>query len=196
MQLAFAGLLGATGCGGAPDGVPCSTGPPVCLDSTEIELCVEGFWSAQSCEDQCGELDQVSVGCLHAQDGDQCVCESAPGSCSGSEPSHCVDADIESVCEDGSATFRYCWEVCAPTSAQIPVGCALDLETGIEACACVEIDDPCDEDATPHCTGPAELSKCVSGEWTLLDCAVGCEGASACLFEYYVNAGVCSCIEE
>jgi hypothetical protein len=188
------GPLSVLGCEAStsppPAPQPCNSEPARCSGQNLLE-CRSGKWEETSCEERCAAQHGVrSSGCRALADAaDECGC-SVPTRCTDS--SRCSSSNAETICNDGSARERSCYESCA---GNLPVGCFFDVTTGRGACACAAEGSPCTPQQRELCAGPDELVSCVQGVLRVVKCAdrCGADSRSTCEHEPTSDRGRCVC---
>ncbi len=181
------------------EGDACGEQDPQCAeDDNELFVCDSNVWAVESCTSICkGFMPAMcSLGCLHGQEGDECLCVPEGPECAGSQ----CEGNFLNVFPEN--TKKSCASICAEQGREIVLGCGFDLEAGSDRCQCVDADTAC-EDGTPStCTGepvvPAlgsseDIASCEDGLWVIQSCLEVCGfEATGCLESADLGA-ICVC---
>ena len=189
----------STGTDSPEEGAACGQqGPQCAVDDDELFVCESNVWSAQSCQSMCRDLmpSMCSLGCLHGQEGDECLCVPEGPECVGSQ----CDGLFLRLFPEG--TKESCASICAEQGFEIVLGCGFDLKEGSDRCRCLDAATACEVGVQSICTGEPivpsfgsseEIASCVGGQWVIEPCVEVCgfEGAG-CLSSPEIGA-LCLC---
>ena len=181
------------------EGAACEDQSPQCVENdNELFVCESNLWSVQSCRSKCGDSmpSMCSLGCLHTQEGDECLCVPEGPECVGSQ---CDGLYLRLFPEQ---TKQSCASICAEQGFEIVLGCGFDLEAGSDRCRCLDADLACEDNEPPHCTGePIEpgfggsedVAFCEDGQWVIQPCLEVCGFEGIGCLTYPEFGAFCAC---